>query len=79
MPVVNHVCHARKCMVPVPPKMLMCKRHWYMVPKELRDRVWATYRRGQEIDKDPSMEYLDAAMAAVRSVAEQEGVWDAHA
>lgn len=75
MPLLNHVCHAKKCTTPVPPKMLMCKQHWYMVPKALRDRVWATYRKGQEIDKLPSYEYLDAANAAVRSVAEQEGIW----
>lgn len=79
MPLVHHVCHARQCMTPVDPKMLMCKRHWYMVPKELRDKVWATYRSGQEVTKDPSMEYLDAAQAAVRNVAEQEGVWHSHA
>jgi hypothetical protein len=25
----------------------MCRSHWYMVPKELRDQVWATWRSGQ--------------------------------
>lgn len=23
---------------------LMCRRHWFMVPKELRDEVWAAWR-----------------------------------
>jgi hypothetical protein len=24
--------------------MFMCKRHWFMVPKTLRDEVWLHYR-----------------------------------
>lgn len=76
MPLINHVCHAHKCTTPVPPKMLMCKRHWFMVPHALRVLVWATYRKGQEVDKLPSSEYLDAANAAIRNVAQQEGVWE---
>lgn len=71
---VTHTCHARACKAPVPPAMLMCKRHWFLVPLELRDVVWATYRRGQEIDKRPSREYLDAADAAIKAVAEKEGI-----
>ena len=34
-----------------------------MLPKNLRDWIWRTYRPGQETDKDPSDEYLDAAKA----------------
>ena len=30
-------------------------------PKHLRDRIWATYRPGQEITKTPSPAYLEAA------------------
>jgi hypothetical protein len=52
--------------------MLMCRRHWFLVPKALRDRVWATYRAGQERSKDPSREYLEAADAAIRAVAVKE-------
>jgi hypothetical protein len=37
---------------------MMCKPHWYTLPKSLRDRIWATYRPGQEVTKDPSDEYL---------------------
>jgi hypothetical protein len=45
-----------------------------MVPKPLKDRVWATYRPGQEVTKDPSREYVAAAMAAVNAVADREGI-----
>ena len=38
-----------------------CKPHWFTLPKPLRDRIWATYRAGQEITKTPSDAYLKAA------------------
>lgn len=52
--------------------MHMCKRHWFMVPKVLRDALWAAYVPGQERRKDPTLAYLDAAMACVNAVAESE-------
>ncbi|AAN02136.1 gp82 [Mycobacterium phage Barnyard] len=70
----EHVCHALRCNTPVEPKLLMCARHWRMVPQALKDRVWATYRPGQEETKDPSHEYVRAAMAAVNAVADKEGI-----
>ena len=73
---MEHKCHALNCPLEVPPKMLMCLRHWRMVPKSLQDRVWATYRRGQEVTKTPSMSYLKAAKDAIRAVAEKEGRLD---
>lgn len=38
-----------------------CAAHWFRLPKRLRDRIWATYRPGQEITKTPSADYLEAA------------------
>ncbi len=70
---MNHTCHAHACEVPVPPRMLMCLRHWRMVPKKLQSAVWATYREGQEIDKDPSDAYMLAQRAAVWAVWVKEG------
>jgi len=67
-----HRCHANGCEVEVPPKILMCRRHWFMVPIALREAVWASYRPGQEIDKRPTAEYLDAADAAIAAVAGSE-------
>jgi len=46
--------------------MFMCKPHWYSLPKDMRDWIWATYRPGQEVTKDPSPEYLEAATACVQ-------------
>jgi hypothetical protein len=37
----------------------MCRTHWYRLPAALRERIWATYRRGQTL-ATASPEYLDA-------------------
>lgn len=71
-PVLQHHCHAKGCKKAVAPKLLMCPMHWRMVPKVLADRVWATYRPGQERDKNPSEAYLKAADAAIKAVWERE-------
>lgn len=41
-----------------------CKKHWFRLPKIIRDRIWLTYRAGQEITKTPSAQYLTAASGA---------------
>lgn len=72
-----HQCHAEGCTVPVPPRMLMCFRHWSMVPASIKRSVYATYRRGQEVDKRPSVEYLvnmDAAIAEVAAAERRQAV-----
>lgn len=61
-------CEADNCEKQVPTNMLMCKRHWFMVPKDLRDRVWAGYRRGMDA------EYDVAVLAAQDAVAAKEAV-----
>ena len=58
---MTHTCHWPGCTTPVPPAMWGCKPHWFRLPKRLRDRIWLTYRPGQEVDKRPSQAYLEAA------------------
>jgi hypothetical protein len=58
---VTHTCHWPGCGKEVPPAMWGCKAHWFSLPRDLRARIWATYRRGQEVTKTPSPEYLAAA------------------
>jgi hypothetical protein len=57
----SHHCHWPDCTKQVPPKMWGCKEHWFRLPKALRDLIWATYVPGQEIRKDPSPAYIEAA------------------
>ena len=50
----------------------MCRRHWYMVDKPLRDKVWEEYQPGQEINKNPTCGYLLAAQGAIECVRRKE-------
>lgn len=59
-----HTCHWPGCEKYVPPAMWGCKQHWFALPKHLRDKIWATYRPGQENDLAPSAAYIDAAFEA---------------
>ena len=69
----THTCHAVDCTEEVPPRMHMCLKHWRMVPKKYQDVIWAYYRPGQEIDKQPSVEYVCVAFGSIACVALQEG------
>lgn len=60
-PILNHTCHWPGCTVEVPRAMWGCTAHWFALPMRLRDRIWAAYRRGQEVTKDPSPEYIAVA------------------
>lgn len=60
-----HTCHAEGCETTVPPKLLMCGRHWRMVPRPVQMLVWNAYVPGQEITKCPTPAYLEAAQTAV--------------
>jgi hypothetical protein len=60
------------CKKQVPPAMWGCKAHWFLLPKYLRDCIWAAYRPGQEEDLDVSREYRDVADEVPRWIAENE-------
>lgn len=70
---MSHTCHATGCKAAVPPETFMCRRHWFSLPKRMRDRIWSTYRPGQCDDWQISYEYADAAREAVCHVASKEG------
>src|SRR5688572_3792847 len=66
---MSHTCHAHGCERAVPPSMFMCRAHWYSLRKPMRDAIWREYRRGQEIDKSPSLRYLAVQQRAIGEVA----------
>jgi hypothetical protein len=70
---MNHRCHARGCAVNVRPELLMCRKHWFMVPRKIQRAVWASYRPGQCDDMDASESWHEAADAAIGFVAASEG------
>lgn len=65
---MSHRCHAKNCKKEVPPSLFMCFQHWKMVPKPLQAEVWKHYRPGQEIDKNPTNEYLQVTEGAIDHV-----------
>lgn len=60
----NHTCHWPGCEQQVPPARWGCRRHWFALPKHIRDAIWRTYRPGQEISMTPDAGYLAAAREA---------------
>lgn len=69
---MTHTCHALDCTDAIAPRLFMCRRHWRMVPRLLQKELWKQYRPGQEVDKQPSAQYLLIAKACITSVATQE-------
>jgi hypothetical protein len=67
-----HKCHANGCQKAVPPKMFMCKPHWFALPKSMRDDIWLHYRPGQERDKSPSSDYIRVAREAIKWLMQNE-------
>jgi len=57
----RHHCHWTGCDKQVPPAMWGCKKHWFMLPIGLRNKIWAAYQPGQEIDGKPSEKYVAVA------------------
>lgn len=57
----EHHCHWPGCTAQVPPAKWGCYRHWMMLPKTLRDRIWNAYSVGQEVHMTPSVEYVRVA------------------
>jgi hypothetical protein len=62
---MRHTCHWPNCREDVPPALLMCLRHWQLLPEPVRYAVWAAYRPGQEVAKDPSRAYVAAVRVAL--------------
>jgi hypothetical protein len=55
-------CPVSGCREPVDPSRLMCRGHWYQLPRQLRDLVWATWRSGEGA---LSPEHLEAVRLAI--------------
>lgn len=70
---MSHVCHAVGCNTPVAAILFMCTKHWYKLPKVYQKVIWHYYRPGQEIDKEPTLDYIAVAFAGIACVALQEG------
>jgi hypothetical protein len=43
---MSHQCPGPECTAEIPATMLACRRHWYQVPKVIRDAVWWAWDGG---------------------------------
>ncbi|QOR55206.1 MAG: hypothetical protein SHS37scaffold296_23 [Burkholderiales phage 68_11] len=68
----QHQCHWPGCERQVPPAMWGCRPHWYTLPAELRNRIWSTFRPGQEVKGTPSTAYVEAARAVQEWIAQHQ-------
>lgn len=57
----NHHCHWPGCEKQVKPAVWGCTEHWYKLPQKLRNKIWATFKPGQEVKGTPSRDYILAA------------------
>lgn len=57
----HHGCHWPGCTKQCKPAAWGCYEHWMKLPKYLRDKIWATFRPGQETNWTPSREYVKVA------------------
>lgn len=77
MPRPKHTCHARGCDTSCPPRMFMCRKHWFMLPKRMQDQVWENYTPGQERwdgTASPTDEYLRVTREIIEWLAAKEGI-----
>jgi len=54
------------CNEEIDTSRLMCRHHWYRVPKQLRDHVWATWRSGRGTLSTEHQRAVRLAIAACR-------------
>lgn len=56
----QHKCAAVDCEEQIPSQLLMCRPHWFAVPKPIRDEIWRAYRNEGVL----SEAYIEAVTAA---------------
>ena len=66
-------CPIPLCERPIDPSRLMCRVHWYMVPKEIRDEVWATWQSGRAAYSSEHRAAVRKAVVAVLTTRSENG------
>lgn len=67
----DHTCHWPGCKSQVPLAKWGCSHHWFKLPKDIRDAIWAAYRPTQEVDCRPDEAYIRAAQRAQDWIAQK--------
>jgi hypothetical protein len=66
LPLPKGLCAVSGCGDQIDPTRLMCRRHWYQVPKRLRDKVWRTWRSGREANSCAHQQAVLQAITTAR-------------
>lgn len=69
-----HDCPATGCTRRIARHQLMCRTHWYMVPKPLRDAVYDAYRHGLGAGSPAHRDAILAAAEAVNAKLREQAV-----
>lgn len=69
-PVSHHECPAPGCELFVPDTTLACRRHWFQLPKVIRDWIWEEYQPGQSA--------ATMTDGYVEALAEARSAWEEH-
>ena len=71
----DHHCHANDCPTITSPALLMCPKHWRMVPAAMQRKVYSTFKLRGSPGGDPASwaNYYAACADAVEHVAALEG------
>lgn len=64
-----HTCAAWRCREAVKPGMLMCRDHWFSLPKQLRSAIGHTWRARQ------MQAYAQNVQAALELIADNENAF----
>lgn len=62
----GHTCPATRCTLNVAPGKLLCRTHWNMVPKPMREAVWSAWANGVGAGSPAHRAACLAAVDAVR-------------
>lgn len=65
-------CEAEGCLCVVPSEMLMCRRHWRMVPKRNQEEVWLYWKQVERGVYGAAELHRIAKSNAIESVRKQE-------
>lgn len=69
----DHSCVALECSNPIPPGLLLCRKHWRILPDAAKALVKKHYDPEKVGAADPGMEHELAVSIAVAIVKEAEG------
>jgi hypothetical protein len=65
---IHDTCPVADCEAPRRPEQLMCRFHWFKVPKAIRNRVWMHWRARQRGDRSAIELHAEASRDAIAAV-----------